>query len=225
MSSTELGRRLTTSRSEVSGFRLINVRPAIGVSPPPHRSDMSLFLDSAIDVDLRRMIDSMHLEGHFSDGESPTWDEWQEFSEDERSGSDETFSDSCSSRGTLNIHSIVQPYQSTDDYSFVEPIQVTCMTFDPSGIFVAVGYSSGQVVVLRYCSAQVSYVMHTEFQAHTSRFDPLTSETVVPNITSIDWFPYKERGKHSMLVANGSSPRLCRLGLISLPVTLTHHSI
>lgn len=71
----------------------------------------------------------------------------------------------------------------------VEDNWISCLSFDSSGKFLAVGYNCGQVVVLNQ-QDDLTYQLYTEFKSHDSEFDFLTSMEIDEKINNIKWYPF-----------------------------------
>lgn len=80
---------------------------------------------------------------------------------------------------------------------------ITSTSFDSTGQYLAVGYSSGQVVILKQQPDGQSYQFHTEFKSHESEFDFLTSMDIEEKINKIEWYPYPQHDTQRILTTNG----------------------
>jgi len=86
---------------------------------------------------------------------------------------------------------------------------ISCLSFDSTGKFLAVGYNCGQVVVLTQ-QADQTYQLYTEFKSHDSEFDFLTSQEIEEKINQIKWFPFDGSAKH-LLTTNDKTIKLFKM--------------
>ena len=79
---------------------------------------------------------------------------------------------------------------------------ITSIAYDVSGTHLAVGYDSGQVVILKQQDEQ-TYQLHSEFKSHDVAFDFLTSVEIEEKIVEMKWFPFKQTQHPRLLTTNG----------------------
>lgn len=86
---------------------------------------------------------------------------------------------------------------------------ISCVEFDPSGNYVAIGDRGGRVVILeRVNSKKVEYRVMTEFQSHDPEFDYLKSLEIEEKINQIKWFPQTGNNCHFLLTTNDKTIKL-----------------
>lgn len=91
----------------------------------------------------------------------------------------------------------------------VEDNWISCLSFDSSGKFLAVGYNCGQVVVLNQ-QDDLTYQLYTEFKSHDSEFDFLTSMEIDEKINHIKWFPFSSNAP-TVLTTNDKTVKLFKM--------------
>jgi len=86
---------------------------------------------------------------------------------------------------------------------------ISCLSFDSTGKYLAVGYNCGQVVVLNQQDDQ-TYQLYTEFKSHDSEFDFLTSMEIEEKINQIEWFPFASSSQ-LLLTTNDKTIKLLKM--------------
>jgi len=98
----------------------------------------------------------------------------------------------------------------TESEDAAEDNWISCLSFDSSGKYLAVGYNCGQVVVLTQQPDDQTYQLYTEFKSHDSEFDPLTSQEIEEKINQIKWFPFNAQHQH-LLTTNDKTIKLFKM--------------
>lgn len=89
---------------------------------------------------------------------------------------------------------------------------ISCVEFDPTGNYIAIGDRGGRVVILERNHAsktkKVEYKVMTEFQSHEPEFDYLKSLEIEEKINQIKWCPQTTQSSHLLLTTNDKTIKL-----------------
>jgi len=88
---------------------------------------------------------------------------------------------------------------------------ITSMAFDATGHYLAIGYISGQVVILAQQNLDTMYQFLADFRSHDSAFDCLTSVEIEPKINMLRWYPFNTPRVQHILTTNDKTIKLFKM--------------
>ena len=89
-----------------------------------------------------------------------------------------------------------------------------CDRFDRTGNILSVGDRGGRVICFQMGKndrGQPDYEYLTEFQAHASSFDVLSSQTISETVTSLEWINQGQSTQPAVLASNARQIKLFRV--------------